>query len=214
MISPVVLAGGAALVGLGFSVLSKAKRKPVFAVVRIHGRGVSGKFFDNMESAVSYQDKLAREGYGSVLLQKKDGTYSIYRSISARTRAVSGFPMGKVVSPSFSEINLSGIGVDLSGRGDDFDTNEEMLKITQKPGDIALPPEAIRARLGPYPKTYIKREGKPVQVPTFRDTVSSHEWRTVVHTRRMKPEFSPPIFYGNGHKNLVQVNPYATRANV
>jgi hypothetical protein len=89
----------------------------------------------------------------------------------------------------------------IEGRHDDFDTLEEQFRTryASARGD-ELPTESeesYRARMGPYP-----------EIPDFRETPSSHEYKTEVRTRTI------PGYKGYFKKDLVNLNPLSMHANV
>lgn len=103
----------------------------------------------------------------------------------------------------------------ISGRFDDFDTLEEQQRTqdSQEPWPLT-PAWAKEARFGPFPARDLHVEGKAYETPDFRETVSSHEWKTDVDTRKLPVKLYPPVFYSQPEKNLVELNPLIDRANV
>jgi hypothetical protein len=69
MVAPIVIAG----LGMIASTLANVvlgKKSSSFAVVRISGRGVAGKTFDDVDAAEKYQEELSSKGHGSIIVQR------------------------------------------------------------------------------------------------------------------------------------------------
>lgn len=114
----------------------------------------SGPF--SMEKALAFQNVLKKKGVASIgLAAKIDGSLD-------RTNPVS------VVRPR------------LGNAANDFDSNEEQLDITSATTRNPEPGWVRRMNDGPYPDTRLPREDSLPVPPLFRQTSSSHEWRTSV----------------------------------
>ncbi|MGH7394647.1 MAG: hypothetical protein ACREJF_03485, partial [Candidatus Methylomirabilales bacterium] len=77
-----------------------------------------------------------------------------------------------------------------------FDTVEEQLKVSQATTRRPTPAWAVRARKGPYPQTDPGHQEYMPEAPLFRDTTSSHEWKSDVDTWSVPDKFFP------GHRGM------------
>jgi hypothetical protein len=191
MVAPAIIAGlgafGGVAIGALIDALGKSKPRKKYGVVFLVGRSVAGRVFFDYDKAVEYQDSLARNGRGSIIVEKDEEGY--YQGLRA-VRAVA--PGGKQVSLE-SVCRHCGGKVDDTGIGySQFDTTEEALKITQVTTRFPTPKWAKRARFGPYPETDPGREDylPPIE-PLFRQTTSSHEWKSDVKTEPIPDKFFP-----------------------
>lgn len=269
MVAPVLLGIGAAVVGLGVSILGKkGPRYYVAYVAHGPGRPLVTKQFPDEAAAKEFQARLSQRGRASIIIVKEPGKpfecknpvagrkltpeelTEMKAKWEGRRQGSSASERSSPAAPAFvvtwqvpkgthmvrKQKIFRGVHAErqagefrrdltqqeipstisvLKGRHDDFDTLEEQFR-THYAAERNLPPESaetIRQRRGPYPETMMKAD-KPIMVPDFRETASSHEWKTDVKTRDMPTRFYPPVFYGQKvGKNLVNLNPLSMKAN-
>lgn len=261
MVAPALIAGGAALAGLGISAILGQREK--MYVVWTQKGVLMTRAVGSAQEAQRVQADLSRKGYGSTLLRKAKGmpfscesfmpgrgarpekvrevmerrapVWVVRWKVVRKDGRTAGFGRNFATEKEAGDWRklLKEKGIDstvekleagalppavavprVGGRFDDFDTLEEQQR-TQDSQE-AWPPTAAwakRARFGPFPPRDLHLE-KPYVTPDFRETVSSHEWKTDVETRDVPTRFYPPVFYAGGAKDLVGLNPLIDRANV
>lgn len=195
MVAPVIIAGLGALGGIAFGAIAQAlgKRKVIYAVTWIgKGPAVQGKVFNSLEEAMKAQDQMAASGIASIIIEKERGQYRGLRTVRALAAG------GLRVSPDALR-RMKREDLDLGAYGDGFSTHEEQQRMTNLTTRFPTPEWARRAKEGPYPETDPGRdEVLPPIEPLFRETTSSHEWKTEVIP------FSIPGKFFHGRRGPVQ----------
>lgn len=196
MVAPALIAGVTALGGIVIAAVADAigKAKKVYGVTWISGRQVEGKGFSSLDDAMKYQDQMAAKGIGSIIVENTAGSYKGLRAV----RAVA--PGGRKIrpdalrrmSPAYRHPTGAYTGPQEMGVGArNFDTNEEALEVTQATTRLPTPEWAKRAKDGPYPETNPGHQDYMPEAPLFRQTTSSHEWKSDVDTWAVPDKFFP-----------------------
>jgi hypothetical protein len=197
MVAPALIAGLGALGGIAFGAIAdalgrkktKLKKTKLIAVTWIAKGQVQGMVFRDFKAAVKYQDDAAQRGQSSILVEKDGESYKGLRPI----RAVAAG--GRKIDPNQlrrMQLNDTDTVMDELGVGSrDFDTNQEALDVTQATTRLPTPEWARRAQQGPYPETNPGKQEYLPESPLFRQTTSSHEWKTDVNTWPVPDKFFP-----------------------
>lgn len=168
MVVPALIAGLGALGGIAAgavaSSLGRQNSKKRYGVVFLVGQEVRGQAFSDYNEAVKYQNDISRFGRSSIIVELDNGLKAI-----------------RAATPE-------GLGVGAR----DFDATEEQEEITELTTRLPTPEWARRARFGPYPETDPGYEGHlPPIEPLFRQTTSSHEWKSDVRPWALPRKFFP-----------------------
>jgi len=183
MVAPFISAGLGVLSALGSSMAATVLAKRKLAVVRIQGNAVVGKTFASLDSAKAWQETLAKNGQGSIIVEKvSDGGYVSLNPVRGMT------PEGKPVSGEKIKASRGfqfmsrrrNLPAEISRTGGErqFDTLEEQQKVSMVTTRFPTSEAALYQQYGPFP-----------DVIDSRDDVSSHEWKSDVHSGKIPTRF-------------------------
>jgi hypothetical protein len=189
MVAPLAVLGIITGIGAVVRVLAAPTRKYWVIWVDRKTRNMIGKKFDDQIPAEGFQQALARQGRSSAIVVRYGATWDLTHPVQRVIHQGRKRPI-KLAPVTLPEMVPA--AARMTGRHDDFDTLEERFKTNSSVNPWPKTPEwARRANRGPYPDTSMPKD-RPVRVKDFRDTSSSHEWKSDVKTRELPLRFQTP----------------------